>query len=296
MQKLSEDYQRVEAAIRYLEQNEHRQPSLKEVAGGVGLSEFYFQRLFSRWVGISPKRFLQYLTKESAKKRLEGSSSILEAALDSGLSGPGRLHDLFVSCEAVTPGEYRQRGRGLRISFGFHPTPFGECMLAVTARGICALQFVRGDDRRRILEQLARQWKFADLVSAQKTTLPLALSIFNRDTARISSPLYLHVRGTNFQLKVWEALLKIPPGRVVSYEDVARHIGRPTAARAVGNAVGSNPIPILIPCHRVIRKFGDFGNYGEGPRRKKAILAWEAARADAARPDRRSRTAPEPAD
>jgi len=282
LKTFSEDYHRVERAIRFLEENGHRQPALAEVAASVGLSAFHFQRLFGRWAGISPKRFLQYLTKEHAKRLLAASYSVLDAALDSGLSGPGRLHDLFVSCEAVTPGQFKQRGRGLRIFYGFHPTPFGECLLASTDRGICGLRFVCKSDRRAVFDQFSEQWRSAELESAPDSTAVLVQRVFRIGANRQSTPLHLYVQGTNFQIKVWEALLKIPPGKAVTYEDVARHIGQPTAARAVGNAVGSNPIPFLIPCHRVIRKVGDFGNYGAGPQRKKAILAWETVRSESA--------------
>jgi AraC family transcriptional regulator of adaptative response/methylated-DNA-[protein]-cysteine methyltransferase len=277
MERLSEDYLRVERIIGFLEANFQDQPSLEEVARSAGLSEFHFQRLFSRWVGISPKRFLQFLTKEYAKSLLESSRDVLDVSLSAGLSGPGRLHDLFVNCEAVTPGEYRRRGEGITIRYGIHPSPFGACGLAVTERGICALRFVREKDGETDEQWLGRKWPRAELVRDQKATGSLAARIFAFPSDSPPAPLHLFVRGTNFQIKVWEALLKIPLGAAVSYEDVARHIGMPDSSRAVGNAVGANPIPFLIPCHRVIKKIGEFGNYGEGPERKKAILGWEAA-------------------
>jgi AraC family transcriptional regulator of adaptative response/methylated-DNA-[protein]-cysteine methyltransferase len=277
--ELSDDYRRVEKAIQFLEDNFHRQPSLAEVAAACHLSEFHFQRLFSRWVGISPKRFLQFLTKEYAKKLLENSENILAVAYDSGLSGPGRLHDLFVTCEAVTPGEYRSRGAGIAISYGVHPSPFGDCLLAVTDRGICGLNFVRDAKPETLINRLRVRWPGADVRPRPDKTAALIDQIFAFPPDTSQAPLHLYVKGTNFQIKVWEALLKIPLGKAVTYEDIARHIGLPRAARAVGNAVGSNPIPFLIPCHRVIRKLGDFGYYGGGPLRKKAILGWEAARA-----------------
>jgi AraC family transcriptional regulator of adaptative response/methylated-DNA-[protein]-cysteine methyltransferase len=275
--QLSKDYQRVEQAIKFLEENFDRQPSLVEIAENVNLSEYHFQRLFSRWVGISPKRFLQFLTKEYAKNLIENSSNILDAAYDSGLSGPGRLHDLFVNCEAVTPGEYKTKGRGIKIAYGVHPSLFGDCLLAVTERGICALHFVRKESKTDLLNRFQKKWQNASLEFSPQKTRPLLDRIFDFSADQEPASLHLYVRGTNFQIKVWEALLRIPLGRAVTYEDIARHIGMPRAARAVGNAVGQNPIPFLIPCHRVIRKMGVFGYYGGGPARKKAILGWEAA-------------------
>jgi AraC family transcriptional regulator of adaptative response/methylated-DNA-[protein]-cysteine methyltransferase len=278
LQQLSDDYRRIEKTIRFLEESFQHQPSLAEIAAGVDLSEHHFQRLFSRWVGISPKRYLQYLTKEHAKKMLADARSVLDTAYDAGLSGPGRLHDLFVACEAVTPGEYKTGGAGVTIDYGFHPSPFGECLLAVTERGICGLRFVQEDNREALIDGLKGQWPGAVFNRAPDRTRPLSERIFQLSANDPPPALHLLVRGTNFQIKVWEALLKIPPATVVSYSGLARLLGRPDAARAVGNAVGRNPVAFLIPCHRVIRKGGDFGYYGEGPVRKKAILAWEASR------------------
>lgn len=275
--QLSQDYYRIEKAIRFLEQNFRRQPTLAEIARHVHLSEFHFQRLFSRWVGISPKRFLQFLTKEYAKRLLEQSRNVLDVTYSSGLSGPGRLHDLFISCEAVTPGEYRNSGAGLTVTYGFHPSPFGECLIAKTERGICNLRFVNRGNHTKLLAALKIQFQKSNIVGDPAATKPLVEQIFGFAGNPTAAPLHLYVKGTNFQIKVWEALLKIPSGAVVSYQDIARQIGMPQASRAVGNAVGQNPIPFLIPCHRVIKKSGDFGNYGEGPARKKAILGWEAA-------------------
>jgi AraC family transcriptional regulator of adaptative response/methylated-DNA-[protein]-cysteine methyltransferase len=274
-EQLAGDYQRIERAIEFLEENLRRQPSLTEVASAAGLSEFHFQRLFGRWVGISPKRFLQFLTKEYARGLLERSRNLLDATYEAGLSGPSRLHDLFVSCEAVTPGQVRARGEGLAVSWGVHPSPFGRCLLAVTDRGICSLHFVQDEGQAAGWLQLA--WPRARLRKAPELTAPYVQRVFPFRPGTVPAPLHLYVRGTNFQIQVWQALLRIPLGAAVSYEDLARHVGLPGAARAVGNAVGDNPIPFLIPCHRVIRKMGEFGNYGEGPLRKKAILGWEAA-------------------
>jgi AraC family transcriptional regulator of adaptative response/methylated-DNA-[protein]-cysteine methyltransferase len=274
--QLSADYRLIERTIQYLEQNFTEHPRLKDVAESVNLSEYHFQRLFTRWVGVSPKRFMQYLTKEWAKGLLLDSQGVLEAALASGLSGPGRLHDLFVSSEAVTPGEFKQRGRGLEIRYGFHPTPFGECLLAMTERGVCNLIFVLDDDRKKTMAELQGYWPEATVVEDAGSTGPVVEALFDRIYTGDSSPLRLHLSGTNFQLKVWEALLGIPAGTVVSYEDVALSIGMPGASRAVGNAVNRNPIPVIIPCHRVIRKTGDLSKYRWGLPRKKALLGWEA--------------------
>jgi len=272
----SVDYQRIEKAIQFLAENFHSQPSLKEIAGNIYVSEFHFQRLFTRWVGISPKRFLQFLTKEYAKALLERSINLLDVTYESGLTSPGRLHDLFVTCEAVTPGEYKTKGAGLEIAYGYHATPFGECMLAKTDRGICGLSFVQSGGRRPVFADLKNRWTNAKLVEDPQLTRPFVKQIFNPSEEKNSVPLHLILNGTNFQIKVWEALIKIPMGAVVSYENVAAHIGMPKASRAVGNAVGSNPVSFIIPCHRVIRKTAEFGNYGGGVARKMAMLGWEA--------------------
>lgn len=276
--QLNQDYHRVEQAIRYVEDHYLEQPSLKEIAQSVGLSEYYFHRLFSRWVGISPKRFMQFLTKEQAKQLLMNSQDILSATYQSGLSGPGRLHDLFVTCEAVTPGEYKGRGQGVKIYYGFHPTPFGECLIASTQRGVCNLMFRQEGDRNAAIAELRALWLAAEIIHDPERTRTAAEEILNLFQLRSITPLHLHLRGTNFQIKVWEALLKIPSGSVVSYEDIAISIGSPGGSRAVGNAVARNPIPVLIPCHRVIRKSGEFGDYRWGSTRKKAMLGWELSK------------------
>ncbi|MBN1146669.1 MAG: bifunctional helix-turn-helix domain-containing protein/methylated-DNA--[protein]-cysteine S-methyltransferase [Anaerolineales bacterium] len=275
--QLSDDYQRIERAIRYLEEHYREQPSLDNVAASVGLSEYHFQRVFTRWVGISPKRFLQFLTKEHAKQVLESSASVLEATYQAGLSGPGRLHDLFVACEAVTPGEYKSRGQGLQITYGFHPSPFGECLLAVTERGVCGLAFAEDGDRRKALADLHVRWRNADLQENPARGVAWIERIFPLRSEQPVPPLHLFLNGTNFQIKVWEALLRIPWGSLVTYEAIAVHLGAPKAARAVGQAVAANPIAVIIPCHRVIHKMGVFGNYHWGSARKKAILGWEMA-------------------
>jgi AraC family transcriptional regulator of adaptative response/methylated-DNA-[protein]-cysteine methyltransferase len=281
--QLSEDYRRIEQAIRFLQDNAHRQPDLVEVAAYVGLSEYHFQRLFSRWAGISPKRFLQFLTKENAKALLN-RTSVLSAAYEAGLSGPGRLHDLLVHCEAVTPGEYRSKGAGVEIAYGFHPTPFGECLLALTRRGICFMGFVDGD-RSTALVQLRQDWANATLQEDSFRTRHIVEQIFEpqRDhsgQSPESAEISLHLHGTNFQIKVWEALLRIPPGAAISYEVLANQVRSKKGARAVGNALARNPVAYLIPCHRVLQKAGGFGDYRYGSARKQAIMGWELAQAE----------------
>jgi AraC family transcriptional regulator of adaptative response/methylated-DNA-[protein]-cysteine methyltransferase len=272
------DYRRVEAVIRFLEAHAGEQPSLQAAADAVGLSEFHLQRLFRRWAGVSPKRFLQYLTVEHAKRALRDGLSVLATAYEAGMSGPGRLHDLFVAVEAVTPGEYRSLGRSLAIRYGFAPSPFGECLLAVTERGVCALEFVADSGREAAVERLARSWSDARLVRDDHRAVTLAARIFE-PVGEHRQPVTLVLKGTNFQLKVWQALLRIPAGAATSYGALAEAIDQPGSARAVGGAVGKNPIAYLIPCHRVLRESGRFGGYRWGTERKQAMLGWEAARA-----------------
>ena len=277
----SQDYRLVEQALHYLEENYQTQPGLDEVANSIGYSPYHFQRLFARWVGISPKRFLQFLTKEHAKQLLADSNNLLETSYRSGLSGPGRLHDLFVTCEAMTPGEYKDRGANLTIHYGFHTTPFGECLLATTERGVCGLYFVDQDQRSQTVQQLQRRWSHARLVEAPELNEALVEQIFPLQGQIPKGPLHLYIGGTNFQIKVWEALLRVPAGQVISYDQLAGLVGQPGSARAVSRALAVNPIAVIIPCHRVIRKMGAFGGYRWGLARKKALLGWEMARGEA---------------
>lgn len=277
-QQLSDDYRVIEQALHYLADNYRNQPDLAQAAARVGYSEYHFQRLFARWVGISPKRFLQFLTKEHARRLLDESASLLDVSYQSGLSSSGRLHDLFVACEAVTPGEYKSRGEGMQVRYGFHPSPFGECLLAATERGVCGLSFVAQGGREELLDDLRQRWEKAELIEDAQATQALVGRIFTIDpteTGASSAPLHLLLNGTNFQIKVWEALLRIPAGKVVSYHQIAAAVGKPGAARAVGQAVGANPIAYLIPCHRVIRQMGVISGYRWGVARKQAILGWE---------------------
>lgn len=273
------DYERVERAIAYLETNFREQPDLGELAGHIGLSEFHLQRLFTRWAGVTPKQFLQHLTLDAARESLARSPTVFDAALDAGLSGPGRLHELFVTHEAVTPGEYKSRGAGITIRYGYHESPFGECLLLVTERGVCGLGFVANGDRKAAFDSMARGREAADMLDAPAATAPWAERIF-ATAAGEPAPLRLLLRGTPFQLKVWEALLTIPAGCTVSYGQVARRVGHAggPAMRAVGSAIGANALAYLIPCHRVIRKSGNVGEYRWGSARKRAMLGWEASR------------------
>jgi len=272
------DYSRVEKAINYLEENFQDQPNLQELASHLNMSSFHFQRVFRRWAGISPKRFLQFLTIEHAKKVLDENKSVLDATYDAGLSSPGRLHDLFVTIDAITPGEYKTKGMGLEITYGIHPTPFGECLLAVTERGICGLNFINGESRQGTVAALQQQWEGARLKEDNQETKHYLEKIFATTPPDDNPATRLFLKGSNFQIKVWAALLRIPFGSVCSYGDVAAHLDQPGAARAVGNAVAANPVAYIIPCHRVIRNIGVFGDYRYGSARKKAMIGWEAAR------------------
>ena len=265
-------------AIAYMIEHYQEQPSLEAMAARADLSPFHFQRIFKRWAGISPKRFLQYVTLAHAKRLLAGDASVLDAALDTGLSGPSRLHDLFVSCEAITPGEFKTLGEQLVIRWGLHDGPLGRVLLGATERGICWLSFVPEGDAAAIAA-FEREWVGARLVADQSATSDHAARAFalKDDT----SPLPLLLRGTNFQIKVWEALLRVPFGRLVSYQTIAEAIGQPGASRAVGRAVGRNNVAWLIPCHRVIRSTGIIHNYRWGTAQKQVLTSFESALEDA---------------
>jgi AraC family transcriptional regulator of adaptative response/methylated-DNA-[protein]-cysteine methyltransferase len=270
---------RIAQAIHYLVQHREDQPELADVAHAAGLAPHHFQRLFTRWVGVSPKKFLQYMTLGAAKERLTASASVLDAALDAGLSGPGRLHDLFVTINAATPGEFKARGAGMEFRYGFHPSPFGESMITVTERGVAGVSFTGQKSRAELLAEQQNGWDAARWTEDAAAARPYLSSIFPEAETPAPEPLSVFLRGTQFQLLVWEALLRIPPGALVSYGQLAAHLGRPKSARAVGTACGSNLVGLLIPCHRVIRDTGVVTGYRWGPEKKRAILAWEAARA-----------------
>lgn len=271
------DYDRIAQAISFITSRVNSQPTLDEIAAHVHLSPFHFQRLFCRWAGVTPKRFLQTLTLERAKQLLSKSKPLLEVSDSLGLSSGSRLYDHFVHLEAVTPGEFKTGGIDLTIEYGEHETPFGKVFIASTPRGICNLAFLEYEGIDEHLAGLYRKWPHAELHENHDRTLVVIEAMFGKEM-KVDRPLSLHVSGTNFQISVWKALLQIPQGAVASYSQVATAIGRPSAARAVGLAVGANPVAFIIPCHRVIQQSGKLGGYHWGETRKHAIHAWEAAR------------------
>lgn len=271
----NEDYDRIARAIAFIRQHQRDQPDLATIAQHIDLSEAHFQRLFNQWTGISPKRFLQYLTVEYAKSKIRQSTNLLDLTWEVGLSNPGRLHDLFVKLEALSPGEFTSGGAGLEIRYGIHETPFGKSLLASTTRGICNLYFLDAETEPIAAQLLARRWQNATLIRDPCATQALNDQIFYGNAP--AQPLSLLVKGTNFQIQVWRALLHIPLGAMTTYYAIANRIDRPTAVRAVGNAIGCNPIAYLIPCHRVIRESGEPGGYRWGLERKLVLLGWEAS-------------------
>jgi AraC family transcriptional regulator of adaptative response/methylated-DNA-[protein]-cysteine methyltransferase len=275
------DYERVATVIRFLDRHHTDQPDLNELAAAAGLSPFHFHRLFSAWAGITPKDFLQCLTLEHVKQLLRDGDNVFDAALNAGLSGPGRLHDLCVTLEAASPGEMKNGGAGMQIDYGFAETAFGEALIAETGRGICHLSFVQEQGRDAVRDLLADQWPHARLDRTDQRATELSNKIFVRPPQNERrANLRAFVRGTPFQLRVWRALLNVPSGSLTTYGRLAEAIGQSQAARAVGSAVGANPISFVIPCHRVIRETGALGNYGGGRIRKRAILGWELASRD----------------
>jgi AraC family transcriptional regulator of adaptative response/methylated-DNA-[protein]-cysteine methyltransferase len=285
------DHDRIGHALEWLQENARRQPSLDELAAELGLSPYHLQKLFTRWAGISPKRFVQTITVAHARALLRESQPVLDASFEAGLSGPGRLHDLFVHVEAMTPGEYKNLGQGLSIRYGTVDSPFGECLIAETDRGICALEFLdRGMKgpgaegvwtREDALASLRDHWSGAVFVEEGAAIARTGRLVFDRAVKPdVDGGIRLHIKGTNFQVQVWRALLRVPEGCVVDYGGLARRLGRPTAARAVATAVGDNPVSVIIPCHRVLRRHGELGGYRWGLGRKLALLGWELARED----------------
>ncbi|OKZ13848.1 MAG: cysteine methyltransferase [Bacteroides oleiciplenus] len=270
------NYERIAAAIRFIKENRQEQPRLETIAGHVNMSPAHFQRMFQEWAGISPKSFLQYLNVEYAKRILKQThASLFDTACEVGLSGTGRLHDLFVNIEGMTPGEYKNGGQALHINYSFAETPFGRVMVASTDKGICHLAFVdKGEEEA--LGSLKQLFPNAAYTQCPDRKQEDALSVFNRDWSK-PDEIKLHLKGTSFQLKVWETLLKIPAGGLTTYADLATKSGHEGACRAVGTAIGRNPVAFLIPCHRVIKATGDIGNYHWGEVRKEAIIGWEAA-------------------
>ena len=271
------NYQRIEQAIKFLEENFQRQPELDEVAEKVHLSPFHFQRIFTDWAGISPKRFLQFLTVDFLKAKLQETRNIVEAAESAGLSSQSRVYDLFTTLEAMTPQEYKLSGGGIRIEYGFHETPFGLGLMGVTERGICWLSFVDTvAGPKAELEKMKEHWHQSIFHQDQVLTSAFVEQIFSEEKQR---KIHLFAKGTNFQIKVWEALLRLPMGSVTTYQNIAERIKNPKAMQAVGSAIGSNHIAYLIPCHRVIRKDGILGEYRWSAPRKKSIIGWEMAKA-----------------
>lgn len=278
------NYQRIEQAIKFLEENFQRQPELDEVAEKIHLSPFHFQRIFTDWAGISPKRFLQYLTVDFLKEKLQETKNILEAAESAGLSSQSRVYDLFTTLEAVTPQEYKLHGAGIQIEYGFHETPFGSCLMGVTERGICWLSFVDiHEGPKEEMDKMKEHWHQSVFHQNQEMTANFIGQIFGHEGTetqrKAQSKIHVFVKGTNFQIKVWEALLRLPMGSVTTYQNIAERIKNPKAMQAVGSAVGSNHIAYLIPCHRVIRKDGILGEYRWSATRKKSIIGWEMAKA-----------------
>lgn len=271
------DYDRIAEAISFIANRVNSQPTLQEIARHLHLSPFHFQRVFSRWAGVTPKRFLQVLTLEHAKQLLSESKPLLEVSDSLGLSSGSRLYDHFVHLDAVTPGEYKMGGTGLTIEYGVHDTPFGKAFIAITPRGICSFAFLEHAEADGHLTGLQKKWPHAMVHENRQRSLAVIKVMFGEEK-ELDRPVSLHVSGTNFQINVWKALLRIPPAKVASYSQVATAIGHPSSARAVGLAVGANPVAFLIPCHRVILQSGKLGGYHWGETRKQAIHAWESAR------------------
>ncbi len=270
------DYEIVRRAIGHLHERWRAQPSIEEIAEAAGVTPPELHQLFRRWAGITPKAFLQALTLDSARQLLRDSASVLDASYEVGLSGPGRLHDLFVTHEAMSPGEWKSGGEGLTIFYGFHPSPFGTALMMATGRGLAGLAFADPGEERAMLDDMRRRWPRATFAEDSARTAPLAQRIFDRREWRAERPLRVVLIGTDFEVRVWETLLRIPMGRATTYSDIAGSIGAPRAARAVGAAVGKNPISFVVPCHRVIGKSGALTGYHWGLTRKRAMLGWEA--------------------
>ncbi len=273
-----EDYIKVRDLLAYLTENWRDQPPLDELAARAKLSPESLQRLFTRWAGLTPKAFLQALTLDHAKAMLDSSASVLDASLDTGLSGPGRLHDLFVTHEGMPPGAYKTKGAGLTIAYGYHPSPFGLALILVTDHGMCGMAFCDVGEERAGLVDMARRWPNAQYTENSARTAPFAARIFAGPQWKANEPVRVVMIGSDFEIRVWETLLKIPMGKATTYGTIATAIGKPKAARAVGAAVGRNPISFVVPCHRVIGKSGDLTGYHWGLTRKKAIIGWEAGR------------------
>ncbi len=275
----SSDYDRVCKAIIFLREHRHQQPDLVTLSAQLGLSEFHVQKLFSRWAGISPKRFLQFLTVEFAKQQMAVTGDLLSLSHEVGLSGPGRLHDLFITLEAMSPGEFKNAAQGINICYGLGETPFGLALIATTDRGVCHLSFIDHSVCDQAIQQLKTAWPSAQFEVDHKIASTLLRKIFNPENIKLNKPVSLWVSGSNFQIQVWRALLQIPFSGLLSYQQLAKAMGIPKASRAVGNAIAQNPVAYLIPCHRVLRSSGEFGQYHWGENRKAALMVWEQGKA-----------------
>jgi len=272
------DYERIRRIVAFISERWREQPSLEDIAAHVGLSTTHVHHLFRRWCGLSPKAFLQAITLDNAKALLADSASVLDTTYELGLSGPARLHDLFVTHEAMTPGDYKAGGAGLTLRVGYHGSPFGEAILVATERGLAGLGFVDGGDRAAALADMQRRWPKAAYVEDEAATAPLARRIFDPLSWRAEQPLRVVLIGTDFEVRVWQTLLRVPLGRATTYSDIASRIGKPSASRAVGAAVGKNPISFVVPCHRVLGRSGALTGYHWGLTRKQAMLGWEQGR------------------
>lgn len=272
----AEHYEIVRRTLKRITEDWREQPSLEQLAGEAGLQPIQLQRVFSRWAGLTPKQFLQAITLDHAKALLRDSASVLDASYEVGLSGSSRLHDLFVTHEAMTPGDYRNRGAGLKIAYGFHPSPFGQVLVMATDKGLAGLGFADPGGEEEALTDMCDRWPAAQFVPDQDATAMYADRVFDPDKWQQDQPLNVVMIGTDFEIRVWQTLLRIPMGQATTYSDIATSIGKPKASRAVGTAVGRNPISFVVPCHRVLAKGGKLGGYHWGLTRKRAILGWES--------------------
>jgi len=276
MEKQTNDYELVKHTLAFISENWRDQPSLETLADQAGISATHLQRLFTRWAGLSPKAFLQAVTLDHARGLLRDSASILETSYELGLSGPGRLHDLFVTHEGMSPGLYKAKGRGLTMTYGFHDCPFGRALILITSEGLAGLAFADPGEEASALADMRSRWSEATYTENPVATQPYAKRIFEAQNWSSNQPLRVVFIGSDFEIRVWETLLRIPFGKASTYSDIAAHLGKPSAARAVGSAVGKNPISFVVPCHRVLGKSGGLCGYHWGLTRKRAILGWEA--------------------
>jgi len=276
------DYEVVRRAIGHIRNHWREQPEIEAIAEAAGVTPTELHHLFRRWAGLTPKAFLQALTLDGARQLLRDSASVLDATYEVGLSGPGRLHDLFVTHEAMSPGEWKSGGEGLTVRFGFHPSPFGKALIMATERGLAGLAFADAGEEQAVLADMKRRWSKATYVEDAARTAPVAKRIFDPSQWRPQQPLRVVLIGTDWEVRVWEALLRIPMGKLATYSGIAGKVCTPAAARAVGAAVGKNPIAFVVPCHRVIGKAGDLTGYHWGITRKRAMLGWEAGKVAAA--------------